>query len=222
MTIDIFKIIKKKSDPFSIDILKIEKKNIIIDIEKFYVQKSKFEKLQSILFLKINGLSENLINYYKKEIIHNNYILTLDTRGIHLPTVIEQLYFSKKIKKKAVLVDKLEVAMIAIIQKCDYLICSNLSSSDIERIRSFADFRIEKNEKILTINEIDSYEMSMLSIVAKKNLSKNKLITEKDLKYLNVRPSGIGPHLIDKIVGLRLKYSIKKNKRITFGDFYET
>ena len=58
--------------------------------------------------------------------------------------------------------------MIAIIQKCDYLICSNLSSSDIERIKNFVDFSLTKNEKILTLDEIDSYEMTMLSIVAKK------------------------------------------------------
>ena len=222
MTIDILKIVKKKSDPVSIEIFKIEKKIIIINIEKFYFHKREFEKPENILFLKINGFSEKLIGYYKKKIIHNNYILTIDTRGTCLTTVIEQLYFSKKIKKRAILLDKLEVAMIAIIQKCDYLICSNLSSSDIERIKNFVDFSLTKNEKILTLDEIDSYEMTMLSIVAKKNLSKNKLITEKDIKYSNVKPSGIGPHLVDKIIGLRLKYSIKKNKRITFGDFYET
>ena len=91
---------KKKSDPVSIEIFKIEKKTIIIDIEKFYFHKREFEKPENILFLKINGFSEKLIGYYKKKIIHNNYILTIDTRGTCLTTVIEQLYFSKKIKKE--------------------------------------------------------------------------------------------------------------------------
>ena len=216
----IYEIRKSKDIIHSVKKITESKSIRILDLENFFQERSRLKNLNLLFFLKVNGLSSELINFYLKKMNPKNFVISLDLRDKDFSSSIDQLCWLKCKQKirKGVILNKLETAMIAIILKFEYLICKNMKDEDLIKIEEFTNANNKVFQRALTITEIDSYENSMLSIVAKKNLRKNKRLTKQDLTFLNVKPNGVAPHLIEKILGLRLKYPIKKNTRITFGD----
>ncbi|OUU23086.1 MAG: hypothetical protein CBB97_13785 [Candidatus Endolissoclinum sp. TMED37] len=220
MKTEIYEIKKKKDIVYSVQKITEKKAIKVFSLETLFRDKSQLTDSKFLFFLIVNGLSSQLIDFYLKKLNPINFAISLNLKDTEFSSSIDQLCWLKNQSKikKAVLLNKLETAMIAIILKFEYLICYDMKGEDLIKIEEFADADNKINERALTLDQIDSYENSMLSIVAKKDLRKNKLLTKQDLAFLNVKPNGVAPHLIEKILGLRLKYPIKKNTRITFGD----
>lgn len=220
MKTDIYEIKKKKDIVYAVKKITERKAIKILNLETLFLKKSEQINSKFLFFLTVNGLSSQLIDFYLKKLNPINLVISLNLKDTEFSSSINQLCWlkSKTKIKKGVLLNKLETAMLAIILKFEYLICYNMKDEDLIKIEEFADADNKINKRALTIDQIDSYENSMLSIVAKEDLKKNKLLTKQDLTFLNVNPNGVAPHLIEKILGLRLKYPIKKNTRITFGD----
>lgn len=74
------------------------------------------------------------------------------------------------------------------------------------------------NQKFISKNINNVRSASFKSIFYKSNFKRNKKLNKNDFCYL--RPGiGVSPLLIDKIIGKKLKISVKKNQLLKFEDF---
>jgi len=75
------------------------------------------------------------------------------------------------------------------------------------------------NEKKVLKSELKSRKFARRSIVVKRNLKKNSIISHKDL--ITLRPNiGISAHFWKKVVGKKIKRNLKANKSISWQDLY--
>lgn len=87
----------------------------------------------------------------------------------------------------------------------------------VKKIRQTEEM-IGENKKFISKNINNVRSSSFKSIFYKSNFKKNKILTKNDFCYL--RPgTGISPLHINKIIGKKLKISVKKDHLLKFEDF---
>ena len=88
----------------------------------------------------------------------------------------------------------------------------------VERTREL-ELSLGNGEKSIEKNEIDTVILQRRSIRLVNNLSKDSILSEKDLCFLRPCPSdGIPPYYLKKVVGMKLNKSIEKGKHLTWKD----
>lgn len=202
--------------------LQVKTKKRIVKYEDLIANLEHFRKSKgSLFYVLINGLSEELLKYYDK-FSELKVIWTLDTQNQNEIEALNQLWWLKNKKKEFAVISKTNVILyLSKIFGCHSIFVVNEKIFDKQDIESFMSGLITFDERFIPLHEKDENEKKMLSIVAKRNLSKNKIIENKDLMLSNSIQHGLSPYLLKKLIGLRLKYSKKKNERITFGDLLQ-
>jgi hypothetical protein len=171
-----------------------------------------------LIYIAINGFGNHAFSELKQFLNKVNSVFVFEAEACGKFDFLEQLgWLASQNHPFAIAGEDKEQLLTACILRPEALILNKSFPSWISELEHLYSITQPQAAKPLAVAEIDALSGSEMGLVLTNDLPAGHILASEDLTPSIVSNRGLGLHLLQIIVGLKLRYSLKRGEPITFG-----